>query len=382
MTVLRWLAGAAAAVVLAGTWSSVIRTLVVPRGTTSRLTRLVGAAVRGAFFAVTDRCERYEVRDRTLAYQGPVTLLLILAVWLLAYVLGYTLLSFAVGGGAGITVAAAFRETGSSLFTLGFASSERLSPTVVDFAAAATGPVVVALQIAYLPTIYAAYNRRETEVTLLQSRAGEPAWGPELLARHQLVDIMDDLPHFFANWERWAADVAESHTNYPVLVDFRSPVPPRSWIVSLVAVLDAAAIYLAVCPGQAPSQARLCLRMGFSCLRDIAAALRLPYVEDPRPDDDIALGYEEFLTAVRRLHEVGLPMERNAETAWPHFRGWRVNYEATAYAIAARVEAVPALWSGPRRRAGSVMIPHRPPNRTPAAPEEAYPPSYGRRLDN
>src|SRR6202042_2948825 len=101
----------------------------------------------------------------------------------------------------------------------------------------------------------------------LESRAGSPAWGPELLARHRLVGIVDQLPSLYADWERWAADVAESHTTYPVLIYFRSSRPLDSWVLSLLAILDSAALYLALAPSRAPSEARLCLRMGYTCLR-------------------------------------------------------------------------------------------------------------------
>ncbi len=85
-------------------------------------------------------------------------------------------------------------------------------------------------------------------MTLLESRAGAPAWGPELLIRHQLVGAVDNLASLFAEWERWAADVAESHTSYPSLLFLRSPRAQNSWLVSLVAVMDAAALSVAVEP--------------------------------------------------------------------------------------------------------------------------------------
>ena len=74
-------------------------------------------------------------------------------------------------------------------------------------------------------------------------------------------------------------------------------------------------------------------------------------------------------------------MERSAEEAWPHFRGWRVNYEPLAYELASRVDAVPALWSGPRRKLRAVMAPNRPPDRKPETPDVTHPPSYGRFID-
>jgi hypothetical protein len=138
-------------------------------------------------------------------------------------------------------------------------------PSVADFLAAASGLIIVALQIAYLPTLYAAYNRRETEVTLLGPRAGSPAWGPELLARVQIANGIEQLTVIYQAWERWSADVAESHSSYPSLLRFRSPEPHSSWVLSQLAVLDAAALHMAACPGAAPVTARLCLQMGFTC---------------------------------------------------------------------------------------------------------------------
>jgi hypothetical protein len=350
-----------------GTWSSVLRTLVVPRGLTSRLTAAVMKVVRGAYDFLAGRFDAYETKDRILVAQGPTVLIVLLAAWVALFLVGF-LLMFA--GATGESVYDAFRESGSSIFTLGTAPPLRPLATVVAFFAAATGLVVVALQIAYLPTLYAAFNRRETLVTLLQSRAGAPAWGPELLARHQLVATLDNLPAFYAEWERWSAELAESHTNYPVLILFRSPGPMRSWIVGLLAVLDSAALHAALNPSSRISEARLCLRMGFTSLREVCRAMGLPFDPDPHPDAPIALTYDDFLAGIARLQVAGYAMERTAEEAWPHFRGWRVNYEPLCYAIAREVDAVPAVWSGPRKHSTEPLLPVRPPNRQPDSPEK------------
>ena len=267
----------------------------------------------------------------------------------------------------------ALRLSGSSLFTLGLAASPREGATVVTFVAAATGLVVIALQIGYLPTIYGAYNRRETLVNMLESRAGEPAWGVELLAREQLIGSLDSLGPFFNDWERWAADLTESHVNCPWLLSFRSPYPLRSWVVSLLAVLDAAALHLALVPSRAPSAARHCLRTGFLGLRALAGVYRVELPTDPRPDASLALTYEEFSDGLDRLQAVGFPIERSREEAWRHFRGWRVNCEAAAYLLADRLGAVPAPWSGERPglhlRGDQPMVPLRPRHRSPDDPE-------------
>jgi hypothetical protein len=291
-----------------------------------------------------------------------MALLTTFAVWLLLYLLAYALIIWGLAAG---NFSDALRYSGSSLFTLGIASSRRAGPITAEFTAAATGLLVVALEIAYLPTIYGAFNRRETLVTMLESRAGTPAWGPEVLVRHQLVGIVDNLPDFYADWERWAADVDESHTSHTVVISFRSPHPMRSWVVALLAVLDSAALYNSLAPEGAPSEARLCLRMGFSCLRDIARVFGVPFNPDPLPTDPIQLTFEEFRVAVERLEEVGFPIEQTAEEAWPHFKGWRVNYESIAYALADQTVAVPAPWSGPRTHVPGRYEPVRPTDRRP-----------------
>lgn len=355
--------------------SSVIRTLIVPRSLPSVLSRAVALYTARSFAFLARRFETYESRDRVLAYQAPTFLLLLLSVWILLFLIGYGLMLWPLVN----DLPQALLESGSSLFTLGFASTHETVPTAIHFAAAATGLVVVALLVGYLPTLYSAFNRRETVVTMLQSRAGAPAWGPELLLRYRMVNLIDQLPDLYAEWERWAADVAESHTNYPVLIFFRSPHPLRSWVLGLLAVMDSAALYLAFSPTAAPTEARLCLRMGFLAFRDIAAFLEIPYDPDPLPDEPIELTYEEFAAGFQRVVDIGFPLERSPEEAWPHFRGWRVNYESVAYAIADVVSAPPGPWSGPRSNLpGMEIIPQRVTDRTPDNPTpEARPKGAG-----
>lgn len=377
MDAVRWVCAAIGVVIVAVTLDSVFRTLVVPRALTSRLTFAISRLAVAPFSFLSGRySDDYAKRDRILALQAPTAILVQLLIWMLLLIFGFGLILWPLGPS---TLPEALRQSGSSVLTLGFAATRTVPATIVSFVEAAAGLIVVALQIGYLPTLYAAFNRRETLVTRLQSRAGEPAWGPEILARHQLVASIGNLGVLYDDWETWAADVAESHSNYRVLIWFRSPHPLRSWIVALLAVLDSAAIYHATCPTTTPPQARFVLRMGFTALRDLAASLRMPYDPDPRPDAPISLTYQDFLGGMQRLQQAGFEMERSPEEAWPHFKGWRVNYESLAYAIADRIDAVPAPWSGPRRGVLAPMAILRPINRVPEAPDEDYsPPQRGR----
>ncbi len=367
---MRVIAGLLGVLLLLSTTGSILRNLVVPRGLGSVIVHVLWRAGRTILVTLARPARSYEARDTMLAWLAPGVLIATLWCWLGALFVAYGLILYSLSH---LHLLDAFREAGSSLFTLGYASGSRLRLSGIDFLAAATGPVVVALQIAYLPTLYGAYNRRETEVTLLRSRAGEPAWGPELLARQGLVATVGQLRTLYESWERLAADLGESHSNYPILLAFRSPARYRSWIVGLVAVMDGAAMHLALAPASAPPEARLVLRAGFTALRDIAEVLHLPYDEDPRPDAPIALTLPEFRAGVARVCQAGFRAERTADEAWPDFAGWRVNYEQIAYALARRLDAVPALWTGPRDWTSEAIPPLRPPHRRPDVPGEPYP---------
>ena len=360
----RWVAAAAGAALVLTAWASIVGTLIVPRPVSSWLTRWVDRSVNWAFRLVTGVIADQRRRDLVLASQAPAILLAQLIAWLAISFLGYMLLLWPFEA-RGIT--SAFTVAGSAMFTLGFAVPSGPAPAAIVFVAAATGLVIVALQIAYLPVLYGAFNRRETEVALLNARAGVPSWGPELLARTHYalgsgVSTIDTLPDLYSQWERWAADVTESHTTYLPLVRFRSPRPLSSWVTALLAVLDSAALILTLAPDSAPVvPARLCLRSGFLCFRQIARAMGIDVPDEPDPNGQITLSYQEFLDAVDRMREVDFPIERKPEEAWPEFVGWRLNYEQAAYAVAFAVDAVPALWSGPRRDGRPAIPPIRPP---------------------
>jgi hypothetical protein len=360
----RTIAAVLGGLIILAVWVNVAVTLLIPRGRVGFI-KVVDRFVDRGYTAALRPVRSWERRDGLLASQPAVTLGALLVTWLAGFVVGFGLLLWLPGG----SFPAALREAGSSLFTLGFADRNGAAPSVMDFFAAASGLVIVALQIAYLPTMYAAYNRRETEVTLLRPRAGSPAWGPELLARAQIVRGVEQLTALYAGWERWSADVAESHSSYPVLLRFRSPEPHSSWVISQLAVLDAAALHMAACPAGAPFEARLCLQMGYTGLRQLTRMLRIPIPEDPRPDDPIRLTWEDFLQGWERITAAGFPVERTAEDAWPHFRGWRVNYEAATYLLASGLDVVPARWSGPRRHQWRPIEPRVLANRTPEHPE-------------
>jgi hypothetical protein len=348
-------------VIFAG--GSVIGTIIVPRQVGSPLTRWVDWLMDVIFHLLIKPVRSYKRRDRILAAQAAAILLVQLIAWLMIFFVGYALLlwPFLPGG-----ITTAFSTAGPALWEIGSVEVSGAGPRTILDIAALTGIVTITLQIAYLPTLYSAFNRRETDITLLNARAGVPSWGPELLARTHFAlgsgaSTIDTLPAVYEQWERFAADLAESHTTYLPLVRFRSPRPLSSWVIALLSVLDSAALYLSLSPQAAPTvTARLCLRSGFQCFAEIASAMNLKVPFAPDPAAGITLRYEDFLDGVDAMRKVDFPIERDPEQAWADFVGWRVNYEAAAYAIAYAIDAVPAKWSGPRRRAQEPIAPLRP----------------------
>ena len=181
---------------------SLMRTVIVPRPLRSLYTDavmwLIITVVR--MIALTRRT--YTSRDAALAWIGPIIILGLLIAWLVGFLVAYGFMLYGVGGkGLGDSM----RESGSSLLTLGFAGSDAENQTVIDFIAAATGPIVIAMLIGFLPTIYQAFIDREINVNMLVSEAGDPAWGPELLSRTSLTGSLDTLDRLFDTWTLWAA---------------------------------------------------------------------------------------------------------------------------------------------------------------------------------
>ena len=354
-TFAEWLLVVLGMAIVAVTALDVTRTLVV---TTSRNT----AARRQNFIlfcggAVARRFKSYSRRAALPVWFPAIMIVGMLAMWLLFFLIGYALI---MRGLIVFDMSTAFREAGSSLFTLGFASVDRERLSYIDFIAGATGPITIGLLISYLPTIYSSYNRREVDVALLKTRYGEPNWGPEILARQAEVNLGRERElAFWHEWEHWAADVTETHTTHSVLIYMRSSDPMRSWVISLLSLLDAAALSMSLNPSHKIAL-RVFLRQAIVCVHEIALSLRLPRIEIHSGDSPIDLTEAEYLAACEMLADRGYARERSPEDAWPDFRNWRRLYESSIYAIARKLDVAPALWSGPRRPATPQILPQLP----------------------
>jgi len=322
-----------------------VRTFVLPRGSPVALSRLVFRGVRMCFNLLTSRARDYESRDRIMALYAPIGLLVLPTVLLLSVFTGFAFFFYVWED---VDWNTAFTTSGSSLLTLGFVKPPHAAMNYLAFLEAAIGLGLVALLIAYLPTIYGAFSRREIAVTGLAVRAGTPATPAELLERAHGAGYMDRLDETWEAWDVWFQELSETHTSLAVLTFFRSPNPHRSWVTASGAVLDAAALRYAVLDIPWTPSPGLCIRSGYLALREIADFYGIEYDTDPQPGDPISVAREEFEEVFDRLDRAGLPVVRDRDRAWRDFAGWRVNYDRVLIALAALVMAPYAPWSSDR----------------------------------
>lgn len=405
-----------ALLVLAG--MSIVRTMVIPRATVSWLFAVV---VRGTDLATSGLARlfrTYAARDRILAWSGPLGIITALVVWLVSFLTAYALMIFGV---TDVSITQAFLQAGSGLLTLGLVGTPGESVTILDFFAAITGPAVIALLIGFLPTLYQAYLARETRVLLDTGLSGAPEWGPEYLARVQLLEGDADLPDLFAQWIPWSAQVRLTQTLYPSLNRFRSSIGTRNWLIALLSALDAAALHCATRKTPPDPRTVTLLQQGGQAILSIDAAeigldslirfqswerrlkatldvfgvvekdptqpstggaadaylpLGMQEVEKAITLDSLrgrlpttkqvllsyqtresTLSREEFDEALDYLESAGVSIERDRGEAFEMFRRVRGRYELAAYHLAQRFMLPPAPWSGPRHPPLPVMWP-------------------------
>lgn len=353
-----------------GTIFSAVETFVLPRSANDPLTHFVFVNLRRLFDLRLKRIQSFEERDGVMAFYAPVALLSLPPLWLILVMFGYTAMFWAIGNG---DVIKALELSGSSLLTLGFVPTEGVLGYALAISEAAIGLILIALLIAYLPSMYSAFQRREQQVTMLEVRAGSPPTAWEMLERYTRIHGLERLTEQWMEWERWFTDIQESHTSLAALVFFRSPKPEHSWVTAAGAVLDAAALVRSTIDVPADPQADLCIRAGYLALRHICDFFRIPYNRTPKADDPITISRVEYDAIYDRLKGNGVPVKADRDQAWRDFAGWRVNYDTVLLSLATITMAPYAPWSSDRspllwrldqtRKAKGTLVPPRPATR-------------------
>jgi hypothetical protein len=281
------------------------QTIILPRRAMGRfrLTRLFFLATWKPWVFVTRRLHDRRKRDFCYSYYGPMSLIFLLVFWAAAMVVGFALIFFAMGSPfvdemPGPKFLSDLYVSGTTIFTLGLGD---VRPTWtwargLVIMEAGTGLGFLAVVMGYFPVLYSAFSRREVSISLLDARAGSPPTAAELLRRHAYDGGERALSALLVEWERWSAELLESHISYPLLCYFRSQHNNQSWISALTAVLDSSALLIAGVQGSDARQAQLTFAMARHALVDLAQIFRLAPVHDA-PDRLPAEGY-------RQLHEL------------------------------------------------------------------------------
>ena len=241
--------------IIAFTLWDAFETMILPRRVSRRIkfTRWFYKYTWQPYSAMCRRMRRAELRENILSFYGPASFLILLALWAILLVIGFSLLFRAAnytveGGTRAAHLGTDLYFSGTTFFTLGLGdvSSRGTLGRTLTVTEAGMGFGFLALVIGYLPVLYQAFSRREVHISLLDARAGSPPTAMGLLTRYEPASRSHDLDNLMASWEQWAAELLESHLSYPQLGYFRSQHDRQSWVSALCCILDTNAILIAL----------------------------------------------------------------------------------------------------------------------------------------
>ena len=313
------------------------QTIILPRRATGRfrLTRIFYMVTWKPWVFFTTRLCGLRRRESVFSYYGPMSLIVLLAVWAGAMVVGFALVYYALGSpfndavqGAGMR--SDLYVSGTTIFTLGLGDVTPHSGWVrtVVILESGTGLGLLAVVMGYFPVLYSAFSRREVSISLLDARAGSPPTAAELLRRHSYEGGENALGLLLVEWERWSAELLESHISYPLLCYFRSQHTNQSWISALTAVLDTSALLIAGVQGHEARQAQLTFAMARHALVDLSQIFSLAPVSN-EADRLPEARYNQLYTL---LCQSGVSVCRDGHS-YERLRDMRQLYEGDAEAL-------------------------------------------------
>jgi hypothetical protein len=285
-------------------------------------------------------------RESFLGFYGPISLLFLIAVWAVGLIISFAMMQY--GAGSAVNLSGGMPSfytdlylSGTTFFTLGLGDVVPRSGVsrflvVVE---SGFGFGFLAALIGYLPFIYGSFAERETEIVLLDARAGTPPTAGELLLRHTFPGGHEALRDLFKDWERWAAQLLESHLSYPVLAYFRSQHDNQSWISSLTAILDACALTISGTEDLCARQAQLTFAIARHAVTDLCQVFSaIPHQpdQDRLPPDVLRLIRETVAKHGTVLAATPEADQKLAEL--------RMLYEPYVYALAERFNQTLPPW--------------------------------------
>jgi hypothetical protein len=323
----------------------VFQSVVVPRSTPARF-RLTRWVVRPGWRLsrwLGLRSDSSNKRERMLGTFAPATTIVLLFLWITGEVFGFAFIFYGLGDQIRPPLTdfvSAFYFAGSRI---GFGDFIAASGITRLIALLAGGVLVgtIALLISFVFSLYASFQRREVLIVTLDARAGAPPSGVSLLETIGKYGFQDDLPQLFSDWEKWAAEVLDSHLAYPILAYFRSSHDNESWVSALGAVLDATTLLLTTVVDGPRGPAKMMFGMGTHLVEDLSRFFRV--------DGDGEIGVErwEFDEARTRLAAAGWSL-LGAEESWVAFSRLRSQYAGRLNTMAKWFAAPPTQWIGDR----------------------------------
>jgi len=265
------------------------QTIILPRRATGRfrLTRLFYIATWFPWRFFARRLPNPRKRETVLSYYGPLSLIFLLIVWAAGMVLGFAFIYFAIGSPFNDPSQPSSYRTdlyvsGTTLFTLGLGDVTPHGPLAraLLIFESGMGFGFLAIVMGYFPVLYSAFSRREVSISLLDARAGSPPTAAELMRRHSYDGAAQSLSTLLVEWERWSAELLESHISYPLLCYFRSQHNSQSWLSALTAILDTSSLLIAGVRGIEARQAQLTFAMARHALVDLSQIFNLRPVAD------------------------------------------------------------------------------------------------------
>ena len=310
-TFLTVLATAAGALLLIGVLWDAFETMVLARRVSRgvRVTTLFYRATWAPWAALSRRTPAGRRRESFLTIYGPLSLVFLIGLWAVALVFAFALLQWGLGDGLKGSAGHGFWTTlymsGTTLFTLGLGDVTPQTTAARFFTVVETGTgfAFLALVISYLPVLSQAFSRREVSISLLDARAGSPSTCSELMRRHGLDQAPDALAKLLQEWERWSAELLESHISFPVLAFYRSQHDNQSWVGALTTILDACALVISCVEGGPVRDARLTFAMARHAVADMCNVFsltpRAPAADRLSPDDFLRLQQTLELAGVK-----------------------------------------------------------------------------------
>ncbi len=313
-------------------------TVILPRKVSHRfrLSRLFYASAWNAWSFVARRMRPGNRREFYLSYFGPLSLILLLVMWAIVLIVAFALLQWGLESplltvGKGVNFGTYLYLSGTTFITLGLGDivpGAELGRFLTVFEAG-MGFGFLALIIGYVPVIYQAFSHREAAISLLDARAGSPSSATELLRRHFRNHDGTELLQYLHDWEKWCAELLESHLSYPVLTYYRSQHERQSWLAALTTILDTCALLLVgIDDVNAPS-----IRFTFAIARHAAVDLAQLFETPPRHADLNRLSSADFQRMREALADVGLKLYHE-EDAEQRLYDLRLIYEPFVNALA------------------------------------------------